>query len=425
MKVNFHTLGCRLNQSESAILAQSFIDSGYDLTDDKSPSDVCVINTCTVTSVSDSKCRNSIRKLIRKNPQARIAVIGCYAEAGFEEISSIEGVDLVIGNEEKLNLLKYLPEEKLEKPRLVKDKISKDSFSIDTIGQATGRTRASLKIQDGCDFICSFCIIPRVRGRARGRDFDNLLVEAKELVERGYKELVLTGVNIGTYEVGGKNIEHVLDALSELYIPRIRISSIEPTTITEGVLDRMADPNHNCVPYLHLPMQSGSDRVLKAMRRHYSKAEYISFLYHAYDKVPGLSVGTDVILGTPDETEEDFQETLNFIKEHPIDYAHAFTYSEREGTTDYPKKHIPMGERKQRTDLIRNMSYQKQMEFGARHLGQTVSVLVEEKSNGYWQGHTENFMLVKFKSRSKLENQIVEVALEEPCGEWVLGKYQP
>jgi threonylcarbamoyladenosine tRNA methylthiotransferase MtaB len=422
MKVAFHTLGCRLNQSETAVLSQAFVDAGYDISKEQEGADVCVVNTCTVTSVSDSKCRNSIRKLVRNNPKAKVAVIGCYAESGFKALQEIDGVDLVVGNQEKLNLLHYLPEEKLDKARLVKDKISKDPFTIEAIGQSTSRARASLKIQDGCDFICSFCIIPRVRGRARGRVFDNILEEAKALVEQGFKELVLTGVNLGTYNVEGKTLVHVVDALNNIGVPRVRISSIEPTTVDTELFNFMADPQHALVPYLHLPLQSGSDTVLKAMRRRYLSAAYIEELQQAHDRVPGLSIGTDLILGTPEETESCFEETVQLLKQQPLDYAHAFTYSEREGTTDMNKFQIPVDERRRRTNIIRELSTQKRSELGARHLGSTLDVLFENQSDGLWSGHAGNYLEVKVKSDVSLENQIKTVQIEQVCGEWVLGQ---
>jgi len=420
MKVAFHTLGCRLNQSESAILSKSFEDAGYNKIDESEQADVCVLNTCTVTNASDSKCRNWVRRLIRSNPNAKIAVIGCYAESGFKAIQEIDGVDVVIGNQEKLNLLKYLPEEKQNKAKIIRDRIQKEDFSIDTIGQSDEKVRASLKIQDGCDFICSFCIIPQVRGRAKSRVFDNLLEEAKKLVESGFKELVLTGVNVGTYQNKDNTFLNVLDALNELDLPRVRISSIEPTTIANGVLERMADENHNLVPYLHLPLQSGSDSVLKEMRRKYSIEEYNNFIKHAHSLVPNLLIGTDVILGTPSENEENFQETYDFINNNPIDYAHAFTYSERDGTTDMNKDQVPMQIRKERTRLIVELSKKKKMAKLGQYLGCELSVLFEEDSEGYWSGHSDNFLLLKVKSSEDLLNKICKVKLIEVCGEWGL-----
>lgn len=421
MKVAFHTLGCRLNQSETAVLTRSFEEAGYGVSSNGRGADVCVVNTCTVTGASDAKCRASIRRLIRENPGARVAVIGCYAESGFDAIGGIEGVDLIVGNQEKLNLLHYLPPEKLEEPRLIKDRIDPEPFTIEHIGQSTTRARTSLKIQDGCDFICSFCIIPRVRGRARGRVFDNLIKEAHTLVDQGFRELVLTGVNIGTYQVEGQSLVEVVDALAQLDLPRVRISSIEPTTVDPRLLERMADPQHNLVPYLHLPLQSGSDPVLKAMRRRYDRNAYLDELHRAVEAVPGIGIGTDVLLGTPEEDEKAFEDTCQLITDAPIDYAHAFTYSEREGTTDIKKTQIPMEERKRRTKVVCRLSSRKRAEFGARHLGQDVEVLVEEQREGLWVGHASNFLEVKFESPGQLENRLVTVKVEEVCGDWVKG----
>jgi threonylcarbamoyladenosine tRNA methylthiotransferase MtaB len=421
-KVTFQTLGCRLNQSETAVLAKSFENEGYVKTDSTTDVDVCVLNTCTVTNASDSKCRNWIRRLIKSNPKAKVAVIGCYAESGFKAIQEIEGVDVVVGNQEKLNLLKYLPENKLEKATIIKDKIQKDDFEIETIGQSDEKVRASLKIQDGCDFICSFCIIPQVRGRAKSRVFENLMEEAKQLIDVGYKELVLTGVNVGTYQNNSTTFIDVLDALNELELPRVRISSIEPTTVADGVLDRMKDNNHNLVPYLHLPLQSGSNEVLKEMRRKYSINEYLDYINFAYEMVPNILIGTDVILGTPSETEDCFNETYEFIKNNKIDYAHAFTYSERDGTTDKGKEQVPMHIRKERTRKIVELSRNKRMAKLGDHLGCELNVLFEEESEGYYCGHSDNFMVIKIKSDYDLINSIQKVKLIEVCGEWGLGE---
>lgn len=424
MKVAFHTLGCRLNQSETAVLSSAFERAGYDLSENGKDADVCVVNTCTVTGASDAKCRSSIRRLIRENPEARVAVIGCYAESGFQAISEIDGVDLIVGNQEKLNLLHYLPESKVDAARVVKDRMPREAFTIDAIGQSTSRARTSLKVQDGCDFMCSFCIIPFVRGRARGRVFENLMEEARQLVDQGFKELVLTGVNVGTYDVDSLGIVDIVDALNELELPRVRISSIEPTTVDEGLLERMNDSSHSLVPYLHLPLQSGSDAVLSAMRRRYTRKDYTDYLEFAHDRVQGLSIGTDVLLGSPEESEEDFEETCSLLTDHPIDYAHAFTYSEREGTPDAKKKQIPMEERKRRTNVVRRISSRKRAELAARHLGQEVEVLVEQHEAGMWEGHLGNYLEIKFPgdSAEKLTNQIVRVKVEEVCGEWAKGQ---
>ncbi|MGB1889112.1 MAG: tRNA (N(6)-L-threonylcarbamoyladenosine(37)-C(2))-methylthiotransferase MtaB, partial [Akkermansiaceae bacterium] len=401
MKVAFHTLGCRLNQSETAVLSNAFERAGYALSKDGKGADVCVVNTCTVTGASDAKCRSSIRRLIRENPEARVAVIGCYAESGFQAISEIEGVDLIVGNQEKLNLLHYLPDQKVEEARVVKDRMLREAFTIDAIGQSTSRSRTSLKVQDGCDFMCSFCIIPFVRGRARGRVFDNLMDEARQLVSQGFKELVLTGVNVGTYDVEGRSLIDIVDALHELDLPRVRISSIEPTTVEEGLLERMNDPGHALVPYLHLPLQSGSDSVLSAMRRRYTRKDYTDYLDFAHSKVNGLSIGTDVLLGSPEESDKDFEATCSLLTDHPLDYAHAFTYSEREGTPDAKKKQIPMEERKRRTNVVRRLSSRKRSELAARHLGEEVEVLVEQHQSGLWEGHLGNYLEVKFEGEEK------------------------
>jgi len=263
------TLGCRLNQAETHLIRERLEARGYAIVPFGEPADLGIINTCTVTNEADAKSRKAIRGFIRKNPDAYVAVIGCYSQMGAKAIADIGGVDLIVGNQEKLNVLDYVTAGKNESALIVRDRIDRDAFTIGLTNEAPAFTRrANLKIQDGCDFMCSFCIIPFARGRARSREMDNLLAEGRQLVQRGAKELVLTGVNIGTYAYDGQTIVDVVDLLDQIDgLDRIRISSIEPTTIPEALFERMRDGGSALVPHLHVPVQSGSDRVLRLMRR--------------------------------------------------------------------------------------------------------------------------------------------------------------
>ncbi len=364
-KASLHTLGCRLNQSETAMIVERLEAAGYDIVPFGEPADLGIVNTCTVTAEADAKSRQLIRSFIRKNPGAYTAVIGCYSQMGHKALSEIEGVDLIVGNQEKLNVLDYVAEGKNERPLVVRDRIDRDDFSIEVTGAPGLTRRANLKIQDGCDFMCSFCIIPFARGRARSRDFANLLEEARRMAARGVKEAVLTGVNIGTYRHGDHGIVEVVDGLNAVDgLVRIRISSIEPTTIPEALFERMADPGHALVPYLHIPLQSGSNHVLSLMKRRYTREEFLEFIERADRAVPDLCLGTDILVGTPGETEADFNETCSVLEDSPLTYAHVFKYSERPGTAAcrYDDKVDP-AEKNRRSARIRRLSALKRHAF--------------------------------------------------------------
>ncbi|MCH7910740.1 MAG: tRNA (N(6)-L-threonylcarbamoyladenosine(37)-C(2))-methylthiotransferase MtaB, partial [Candidatus Hydrogenedentes bacterium] len=427
-RASLYTLGCRLNQSETQLIGERLVDAGYTLVPFGEPAELGIVHTCTVTNEADAKSRKAVRGFIRKNPDAYLAVIGCYAQMDPKTLSAIEGVDLIVGNQEKLNVLDYVTQGKNAHPLIVRDRITRDDFSIELTPQASNiARRTNLKIQDGCDFMCSFCVIPFARGRARSRDLDNLLEEARGLVARGAKELVLTGVNIGTYASRGRTLVEVVDALNTIHgLRRIRISSIEPTTIPEALFDRMNDPAHALVPYLHIPLQSGSNRVLESMRRLYTREAYLAFIEGAAARVPGICIGTDIMVGAPGETDADFEATCDLLETGPLAYAHVFKYSAREGTaaTRYPDQ-VPPEIRNRRGAILRRLSAGKTREFHARQLNTTVEVLFESRQNGYWQGYTGNFVRVSVCSDAILSNALREVTLVESFGEFVSGRLTP
>jgi threonylcarbamoyladenosine tRNA methylthiotransferase MtaB len=419
-----YTLGCRLNQSETHLLTEQLEAAGYDVVPFGDDADLGIINTCTVTREADAKSRQMVRQFVRRNPQAYTAVIGCYSQMGYKALQEIDGVDLIVGNQEKLNVLHYAAQGKSAEPLVVRDRIERDDFTIEFEGSAPVNWRANLKIQDGCDFMCSFCIIPFARGRGRSRDMSNLLMEARGLVARGAKELVLTGVNIGTYNWNGRSVVDVIDALNEVDgLLRIRISSIEPTTIPEALFERMNDPDHVLVPYLHIPLQSGSDAVLQRMKRRYTRAEYLDFLRLAADRVPGLGLGTDIMVGMPGESDAEFEDTVSLLAESDLFYAHVFKYSEREGTAALrlPGKIDPRV-KNARGAKIRRLSAEKRRAFHARHAGSTMEVLFEHAEDGYWSGYTGNYVRVAARSDEDLKNVARFVTLNEPCGDFVLGR---
>jgi len=419
-----HTLGCRLNQSETRILEEKLAADGYVVVPFDAPADLGIVNTCTVTREADAKSRKSIRAFIRRNPEAFVAVIGCYSQVGATAIAEIDGVDLIVGNQEKLNVLDYVGAGKLSPPLIVRDRIERDDFTIEIDGVTESSRRANLKIQDGCDFMCSFCIIPFARGRARSRDFENLLDEARMRVDGGAKELVLTGVNIGTYEHTGHGVLDVVDALDGIPdLERIRISSIEPTTIPSALFDRMGDNSHRLVPYLHVPLQSGSNAVLERMRRLYTREEYLDFIERASDAVPDLCIGTDIMVGMPGETEADFEMTATLLSEGPLRYAHVFKFSEREGTAaTRMSERVSPDEMNRRSAVLRSISAAKMRAFHEQHRGRVLRVLFEHEDHGHWTGYTENYIRVALRTDAILANCSVDVELGESAGEIVRGE---
>jgi threonylcarbamoyladenosine tRNA methylthiotransferase MtaB len=422
-RASLHTLGCRLNQSETAMIIERLQEAGYDIVPFGEPADLGIINTCTVTAEADAKSRQLLRSFIRKNPSAYTAVIGCYSQIGYKTLAEIEGVDLIVGNQEKLNVLDYVAEGKNDTPLVVRDRIEREDFAIDVTGAVGTTRRANLKIQDGCDFMCSFCVIPFARGRARSRDLDNLLEEACMLAAKGAKEIVITGVNVGTYAHHGADIVDVANRIHEVPgVERIRISSIEPTTIPDALLKLMNDPAHALLPYLHVPLQSGSDRVLGLMKRKYSRQEFIDFLHHAENSVNDLCLGTDILIGTPGETEEDFEDTCILLEDSPLCYAHVFKYSERPGTAAQRLPNpVDAQDKNRRSARIRRLAARKRTNFHARYIGRTAHVLFEQEEGGLWTGYTENYIRVAVRSDKRLENEIHSVHLEQVCGDIVLG----
>jgi len=423
-----HTLGCRLNQSETLIIRQRLMASGYRIVPFGEPADLGIINTCTVTNLADAKSRRTIRSFTRRNPDAFTAVVGCYSESGASTIASIPGVDLIIGNQEKLAVLDYIDGPKNPEPVIIRERIDRKDFSICQIGDLPYDKRANLKIQDGCDFMCDFCIIPFVRGRARSREYSNVLDEARSLASRGVRELVLTGVNLGTYLSESRDLVDLVDSLDRIPgIDRIRISSIEPTTVADGLLDRMAEEDHRLMPFLHLPLQSAVDRILQAMRRRYSISEYADFAQQAYERVPGLYLGTDIMVGHPGESEEDFDATCQFFRDQPIAFAHVFPYSERNGTPAAKRDdQIPVPTRARRSATLRSLSALKRIDFYRRHLGRTLQVLFEDPKPDCWPGYTANYVRVilpkETESKENLANQIRPIRLIDTAADYVRGE---
>ena len=420
-----HALGCRLNQYEAVEMEGRLKSSGYDIVSFGEEADLGVINTCTVTNEADSKSRNVIRRFIRKNPQALTVVVGCYSQVNANRIAMIDGVDYIIGNHDKMNFLNYVGDEKPEVPVIIRERISREDFSIGFVGEPKFEQRANLKIQDGCDFMCSFCIIPFSRGRARSREINDLLDEANRMSTNGVREIILTGVNLGTYHSGGVNFLGLIEKLASLEgLDRIRISSIEPTTIPTELFQWMADDQHPLTPYLHIPLQAGCNSVLKNMKRRYGIEEMLDFFNSAKMEIPKLCIGTDLMVGFPGESEKDFLETSNFFTHSPLSYCHVFTFSERSGTpASKMKNQVPMDLRRKRSAQLRRLSSSKRMDFHKGQEGNLETVLIENPKDNYFTGYTPNYTRVLVENADHdISNQLVQVRLNHASPEFIVAE---
>ena len=423
-KASVKALGCRLNQYEAVEMQGRLEASGYEIVAFGEKADLGVINTCTVTNEADAKSRNVIRRFIRQNPEALTVVVGCYSQMDANSIAMIKGVDYVIGNHDKMNFLDHVDDIKPSTPVIVRDRISREDFSIGFVGDPQFEQRANLKIQDGCDFMCSFCVIPFSRGRARSRELDDLISEVGRMVQSGVQEIILTGVNLGTYSSKSKNFLNLIEMISSFNgLKRIRISSIEPTTIPEAIFDWMADNSHPLMPYLHVPMQSGSDEILNLMKRKYSLLEMSEFFERAVNKIPKVCIGTDLMVGFPGETNDHFEETCETFMNFPFSYCHVFTFSERKGTAAYRmQKQVRMDERRKRSAHLRRLSSSKRMEFFKKHEGKIVEVLLENPKGNMISGYTDNYVKVLLdKCDLTKPNKLINVKLIETYPEFSKG----
>ena len=425
--ISFYTLGCRLNQSETAVIERTFDNGDYKIVDFKQPADVVVINTCTVTENGDTDTRRLVHKINRLNPQARIALIGCQAQIQKEKLARWPNVRWVIGNAVKMDLKSIIEQNndttEENTPLVMTPTISRKPFTIPISGIDRHHTRANLKIQDGCDFFCSFCEIPYARGRARSRVFEDILLEAKTLVNAGHKELVLTGINIGTYTYQNYTLLDVIEALEQIKgLERIRISSIEPTTIPKKLIEKMAGQGKLC-RYLHIPVQSAHNDILKAMKRKYTIEEFSGFIRWVDRTVPQICIGTDVIVGFPGETDQHFQETYERLRELPIHYFHVFSYSARHMAKSRGMSDATAIETiRKRSQILRDLSSRKRRIFYESLLGTTQRVLFEQKKENFWIGWMDNYIRVKIKSNLNLANQFKDIKLISIAEQHVLGE---
>ncbi len=416
--VAFHTLGCKVNHYETEAIWQLFKAQGYERVEYENIADVYVINTCTVTNTGDKKSRQVIRRAVRKNPDAVIAVTGCYAQTSPAEIMAIPGVDIVVGTQDRVKMLDYIEQFKSERQpinavgNIMKNRVYEE---LD-VPAFTDRHRASLKIQEGCNNFCTFCIIPWARGLMRSRDPQEVIHQAQQLVDAGYKEIVLTGIHTGGYgeDMKDYNLAMLLRNLEEKVhgLKRIRISSIEASQITDEVIDVLAQ-SKIVVPHLHIPIQSGSDTVLKRMRRKYTMAFFGDRLVKLKKALPGLAVTSDVIVGFPGETEEEFMETYQFIKEHKFSELHVFPYSKRTGTpAARMDDQIDEEVKNERVHRLIELSDQLAKEYASQYEGEVLEVIPEEQlENGLYEGYTANYLRVQFPATDDMIGEIVKVKI--------------
>jgi threonylcarbamoyladenosine tRNA methylthiotransferase MtaB len=421
-KVAFYTLGCKLNFSETSTIARSFQNEGFERVDFEESADIYVINTCSVTENADKRFKTIVKNALKKNDNAFLIAIGCYAQLKPQELANIEGVDLVLGATEKFKVTNYINDlSKNDMGEVHSCEISEADFYVGSYSVGD-RTRAFLKVQDGCDYKCTYCTIPLARGISRSDTLENVLQNAKEISEKGIKEIVLTGVNIGDYgkgEFGNKKHEHtfyeLVKALDEVEgIHRLRISSIEPNLLRNETID-FVSKSKTFVPHFHIPLQSGSDVLLKLMKRRYMRQIYTDRVTAIKEKMPNACIGVDVIVGFPGETDELFFETYNYLNEMDISYLHVFTYSERPNTeAENMEGVVPGNIRKKRSKMLRGLSVKKRRAFYESQLSTNHTVLFEsENKEGYIQGFTENYVKVKTPWNPNLVNTIHSIKLTE------------
>jgi threonylcarbamoyladenosine tRNA methylthiotransferase MtaB len=419
--VSIQTMGCRLNFSESGSIIKGFADRGYEVVEFGTPADLVFMNTCTVTDGADSSAKVLIRKAIAQSPEAKIVVAGCFAQMESEEVKKIPGVDLILGNSEKFKVFEYLDN---EDKVIVKLDHQKDFWGAAT-SLEEGHTRAFLKIQDGCNYICSFCIIPFARGRSRTITIKDAVKQAHELMDNGFKEIILTGVNIGEYEnTSGERLVDLVSALLKIpKLERLRLSSVEPNTISEELLKVLAQSG-KYQHHFHLPLQSGSGRVLKSMRRKYDTDYYKKTVALIHEYFPNASIGADIIAGYPGETEEEFIETQEFLLKEAVTHFHVFPYSKRKGTTASKLDgQIHTTEKRRRVKALIQLGEKKLEQYAEKFLHETASVLFEDKDQqGYWRGYSSHFLRAHVKSTKNLKNHIAQVKVTSVKGGQLFGE---
>lgn len=446
-RVAFYTLGCKVNQYDTEAVSELFSQRGFEIVDFSELADVYIINTCTVTNMGDRKSRQIVRRASRQNPDAVIVVMGCYAQVSPEEVAEIEGVDLVIGTSERRRIVDLVEEFISTRQRLsfVKDVFTSTEFEDLPVTQFSGRTRATIKIQEGCNEFCTYCKIPYARGRSRSRSPESVIAEARRLEEAGFQEMVLTGIHLGAY---GRDLEpkielaDLLECLCrETSIPRLRISSIDPHEITERFIEILVD-NPNICRHLHVPLQGGHDEILKSMRRRYTLREYRAVIERVRAVLPEIAITTDIIVGFPGETEEQFVHSLEFVEEMEFSRLHVFRYSKRAGTpaAKLPNQ-VPAAVKQERSRRMMELGARLSLEFHRRFLGRTMQVLLEQTVDPevvkgadlrtgldqtgpktLWEGLTDNYIRVVTAGDGDLSGRLILLSLTGASSELMIGQ---
>ena len=427
-KVAFYTLGCKVNQYETNAMIQQFQEHGYELVEFEEKADIYIINTCTVTNMSDKKSREMLRRAKKQNPVSTLVAVGCYAQVGKEKLEQIPEIDLILGTNEKNNIVAYVEKYRKEKKReeVVTDVMQMREFQDFGTITYTDKNRAAIKVQDGCDRFCSYCIIPYARGRVRSRKIESVVKEAEEISKKGVKEIVITGIHIASYGKdlpGNISLIHLLEALNAVpTIQRIRLGSLEPKLMTKEFIERLVKLEKIC-DHFHLSLQSGCNATLARMNRRYTTEEFYEVVTMLRQAYPNVSLTTDIIVGFPGETEEEFEETYQFLQKVQFYKMHVFKYSPRSGTKAAQMKGQIDGNKKEiRSNRLLELSDKNQQEQNKKEFGKVVEVLWEEYKDGYYIGHTTNYEEVKINTQEQLENTITKVTITGTNGLTLLGK---
>lgn len=431
-KVAFITLGCKVNQYETNAMAQKLMENGYEIVDHNQKAGIYIINTCTVTNMSDRKSRQMIRRAKENNPNAVVIAVGCYVQVAKKEIENIEEIDLALGNEEKVNIVEYcnkiLKEKMPESEEFLTDVLHTKKFAEFGETSYTEKTRAVIKVQDGCDRFCSYCIIPYARGRVRSREPEHILKEIKKIADQGIKEVVITGIHIASYGKDFKNKYGLIDLLEEINkidgIQRIRLGSIEPLLITDDFVQRLSKLEKICEQF-HLSLQSGCDETLKRMNRRYTIEQFIEIVHCLRKTYPDVNLTTDIIVGFPGETQEEFNKTYEFLEQIKFYKMHIFKYSQRKGTkaAQMPDQISPEVKEERSKKLI-NLSDKNECEYNKKYIGKQVEVLWEEEKNGVYKGHTKNYVLVEkhMDLDKNIENTIEKVRIVDAKEHYIIAE---
>jgi threonylcarbamoyladenosine tRNA methylthiotransferase MtaB len=428
-KVAFYTLGCKVNQYETEAMEELFKKRGYSIVSPDENADIYVINTCTVTNLGDRKSRQFIRRAKKINKDSIVAAVGCYSQIAPEEVEKIEGVDIVIGNIDKDKIVDLCEKAKTERKKIniVKNIRSYKEFENLNREEVNSKTRAYIKIQDGCNQYCSYCIIPYARGPIRSRKLDDIIIEARRLADSGFKEIILTGIHVASYgkDLGDVNLLDVISKVNEIEgIERIRLSSMEPTFIDEKFMQKAVEIKKLC-DHFHLSLQSGSDTVLKRMNRKYTKNQYRDIVALIRKYMPKAGITTDIIVGFPGETEEEFNETCDFVNEIGFSRIHVFKYSPRNGTPASKMENQIHGSKKhERSEKLISLGDKLMDKFNSQFIGRTIEVLFEEEKDGYYEGYTTNYVRVKSLSKDNIQGNILPVKIINKENDFLIGKIE-